>query len=275
MPEPTVVATAVPKVKAATKLKNAAQMTALPGLSTRVDTTVAIEFAASWKPLMKSKVSATRISATTASVVTVIDRSGVLHDDPLEDVGDVLAAVGGLFEEVQDLLPLDDFDRVLLFREEGADGRLKGAVRLVLEAVDLDRPLRDAFAAFERLDRVDDLLGGIEDDARQLARPRTNALDVVQADDRRRRVDRVHDVVERARERVDVLAVERRDERAVQALNDLVGQEVALVLDFLDLVGLVPDRARRLEHVQQQPRAVPDLLGERVEVVVEPRFSRD
>ena len=47
MPEPTVLATAVPKVKAATKLKNAAQMTALPGDRTRVETTVAIEFAAS------------------------------------------------------------------------------------------------------------------------------------------------------------------------------------------------------------------------------------
>ena len=52
MPEPTVLATAVPKVKAATKLKKAAQMTALPGDSTRVDTTVAIELAASWNPLM-------------------------------------------------------------------------------------------------------------------------------------------------------------------------------------------------------------------------------
>ena len=52
IPEPTVFATAVPKVNAATKLKNAAQMTALPGDSTRVDTTVAIELAASWKPLM-------------------------------------------------------------------------------------------------------------------------------------------------------------------------------------------------------------------------------
>jgi hypothetical protein len=46
-PFPTVFATAVPKVKAATKLKNAAQITALPGVRTRVDTTVAIELAAS------------------------------------------------------------------------------------------------------------------------------------------------------------------------------------------------------------------------------------
>ena len=52
MPEPTVFATAVPKIAAAAKLKNAAHSTAWPGDSTRVDTTVAIELAASWKPLM-------------------------------------------------------------------------------------------------------------------------------------------------------------------------------------------------------------------------------
>ena len=47
MPEPTVLATAVPNPNAATKLKKAAQITALPGVRTRVDTTVAIELAAS------------------------------------------------------------------------------------------------------------------------------------------------------------------------------------------------------------------------------------
>ena len=47
IPLPTVLATAVPNPNAATKLKNAAQTTALPGDSTRVDTTVAMEFAAS------------------------------------------------------------------------------------------------------------------------------------------------------------------------------------------------------------------------------------
>ena len=47
IPAPTVLATAVPNPNAATKLKNAAQTTAFPGVSTRVETTVAIEFAAS------------------------------------------------------------------------------------------------------------------------------------------------------------------------------------------------------------------------------------
>jgi hypothetical protein len=46
-PEPTVLATAVPKVNAAMKLNTAAQITACPGDRTRVETTVAIELAAS------------------------------------------------------------------------------------------------------------------------------------------------------------------------------------------------------------------------------------
>lgn len=59
IPLPSVFATAVPTTKSAAKLKNAAQNTAFTGLSTRVPTTVAIEFAESWKPLMKSKANAT------------------------------------------------------------------------------------------------------------------------------------------------------------------------------------------------------------------------
>jgi hypothetical protein len=54
IPFPTVVATCNPKIRNAIKLKNAAQTTATLGVNTCVDTTVAIEFAASWKPLMKS-----------------------------------------------------------------------------------------------------------------------------------------------------------------------------------------------------------------------------
>ena len=58
-------ATSSPEVNAAVKLKNAAQTTAAPGLRTRVPTIVAIEFAESWKPLMKSNTKAIRTIATT------------------------------------------------------------------------------------------------------------------------------------------------------------------------------------------------------------------
>ena len=46
--------------------------------------------------------------------------SAVLDDDAFDDVGDVLAAIGGLLEEIERLLPLDDDDRIGLLVEEAA-----------------------------------------------------------------------------------------------------------------------------------------------------------
>jgi hypothetical protein len=50
-----VLATAVPKTKAAMKFQKAAQATARKGVSTRVETTVAMELAASCQPFENSK----------------------------------------------------------------------------------------------------------------------------------------------------------------------------------------------------------------------------
>ncbi len=60
-PVPMVWATAVPKMRKAMKLKKAAQMTACLGLRTRVETTVATELAASWRPFVKSKARAMKM----------------------------------------------------------------------------------------------------------------------------------------------------------------------------------------------------------------------
>ena len=68
MPVPIVAATCSPKNKKATKLKNAAHTTAHRGESTRVETTVAIELAASWNPLTKSNTSATTTTVATRSI---------------------------------------------------------------------------------------------------------------------------------------------------------------------------------------------------------------
>src|SRR4029453_5636331 len=111
MPLPTVAATLRWKSRKAMKLKNAAQRTAACGLSTRVETTVATELAASWKPLRKSKTRArtiraptARVSCENAKVPSCIDskcirppvgrqgrRSRPLDDDPQNHVGNVLA----------------------------------------------------------------------------------------------------------------------------------------------------------------------------------------
>jgi hypothetical protein len=53
------------------KLKNAAQATAFWGESTRVETTVAMELAASWTPFRKSNASATAMMKMSSAVAVV------------------------------------------------------------------------------------------------------------------------------------------------------------------------------------------------------------
>src|SRR5262245_37193472 len=119
MPLPMVLATCVPSTKAAMKLKNAAQTTAFCGDSTRVETTVAIEFAASWKPFRKSKVRAMRMMKTSKPVPGgMISASGVLHHDVADHVRVVLALVARVLQALVDLLPLQDLDGIAAVRPE-------------------------------------------------------------------------------------------------------------------------------------------------------------
>src|SRR4028119_1815713 len=148
-PVATALATAVPP-RIAPKLKTAAQMTAATGDSTRVPTMVAIEFAESWKPLMKSNTKAIR---TIARMYVTTGReasagggvgarartagSGVLERDALERVRHVLALVHRLLELVVQLLPLQDPQRVgaraAVAVEQGAHRVVVQRVALLLE----------------------------------------------------------------------------------------------------------------------------------------------
>src|SRR5206468_4581492 len=99
MPLPTVVATAVPD-SAPTKFSTPAISTARPGESTRVATTVAMAFAVSWKPLMKSNVTpSARISSRTRRSAFRVT-SGILERDVAQNGGDVLGLVGGVLEKL-------------------------------------------------------------------------------------------------------------------------------------------------------------------------------
>src|SRR5882672_4817109 len=65
-----VLATACVPRKNAIKLKKAANITARTGESTRVETTVAMELAASWNPLVKSK---SRAMATIIATIAYVE----------------------------------------------------------------------------------------------------------------------------------------------------------------------------------------------------------
>ena len=79
-------------------------MTAWLGRSARVETEVAIALAVSWKPLVKSNVTA----MTTVTSSRTWSWSGILDRDSLQPVGDLLALVHRVLEEVVDVLPLEE-----------------------------------------------------------------------------------------------------------------------------------------------------------------------
>src|SRR6476619_3327141 len=76
--------------------------------------------------------------------------SAVLDDDALENVRDVLAAIGSALEKVERFFPLDDAQRIAFFVEPAHDRLVVDAVRFVFEGVELDRVDDDAPALFRR-----------------------------------------------------------------------------------------------------------------------------
>src|SRR4029079_2451407 len=129
-------ATLVPNTRKAMKLNAAAHTTAKPGVSTRVATTVAMEFAASWKPLTKSKPSATAMT-TTSSRFSMPVRSAVLGRDGGDDVAHLLEGVEGALERLDDVLPAQHRERLELTGEEASERPAVEVVAPGLQLVDL------------------------------------------------------------------------------------------------------------------------------------------
>src|SRR3989454_2500743 len=142
-----------------TKFPNAAMATAFVGVRTFVATIVAIAFAASWNPLKKSNEKTTRIATMMIAERSAMpspclraslrpaardpDASLILRHNVAQHIGDILAVVRGLLEDLRDLLELDDRHGILL-TEERRDRVVHEVVGDVLEAVDLDGDPLDA-----------------------------------------------------------------------------------------------------------------------------------
>src|SRR3712207_2147513 len=89
---------------APTRLRMADKPTARRGGNARVPIAVPTAFAVSWKPLVKSKKSATATVSASRSVCA----SGILGGDALQHVGHSFAAVEGILQEAVQVLELDD-----------------------------------------------------------------------------------------------------------------------------------------------------------------------
>jgi hypothetical protein len=185
----------------------------------------------------------------------------VLDHDAFEEVPDVFTPVGGRLQEVEDLLPFDHDDRVALLVEERDDGVLVDAIGFTLELVDARRELEHAVAFLERCQRFGDPVGRLAHDIGEPPRARPYLRDLVEPHDGRRRIDCVHHVVERDRERVNVFTIERGDEGAVEAIDDRARASIADVLDVLDLAGLGHVWRGGGQHLLERARAAANLFG--------------
>src|SRR4051794_8191312 len=174
IPPPIAFATATLPVNSAAKLNVAAQNTAASGLSTRVPTMVAMEFAESWKPLLKSKMKAIAMIATTYQTTG----SGVLDGDAVHRVGDAHAQIDRDLERLVHFLPSDHFDRIRRPGEQRTDGVVIDRVPFLLQPLDLGRLLRHLRRRLDRLDRGRDVVRRRADDVRHPLRRLAHLVDV-------------------------------------------------------------------------------------------------
>jgi hypothetical protein len=104
-----------------------------------------------------------------------------------------------------------------------------------------------------------DLARCLQEHVRQALGLLHRRLDLVQAEVVGDLVDEVDDVVERADEGEDVLAVDRRDERLVEVLVDVVGDPVAFLLADDDVASEVGAIGVVGEHLVEQIGAADDV----------------
>src|SRR5262245_29831744 len=302
MPIPTVCATCAPNTRKATKLKNAAHTTACCGRSTRVDTTVAIEFAASCKPLRKSNASATVTSAirTGKASTTVFmgnrptapSRAAAAHDphcwgwlhvldhDPADLVADVVETVDHLLEMVVDL----DADEER-HRARRLIGQIEfvqpGVVQLVGAALDLRKLLADLAETAgigihlgQKRHRLTHEGRAEDDRVRHLLLLRCERALVEQHDGLGGLQHLVDGVIHRGNEILDAAAVERGDEAAADRDQHFAGDIVGVVLAIYHHLVLARNGVAALQHVAQRLGAGGDgigMAGEQIEEALVPR----
>src|SRR5829696_2645431 len=251
------------EMNAPTKFRIAAYPTAIRGGIARVEIDVATTFAVSWKPFVKSKMSAVATTITTMISLPMLGcrllALGVLDDDAFEDVRHMLRGVDRLLQALEDVLPTDHNHGVDPIVEQGCDGFADDAVPVVLEAVDLNGVVSDDLEPAQPGHRLCDLAPrGVQNPSEVLGL-RHRRLDLVEPEVVGNLLGVVHDVVERGRQRVDVLTVNRRDEHLIEPLDDVVRDPVAVLLADQDLPRELVALGVLLEQFLEQPGRAQDV----------------
>src|SRR4249919_1719454 len=235
-PEEIVLATAVPQ-NAPIRLVAAAITTACIGVSTLVATTVAMELAVSWKPLMNSNTNA--VAMTSRSRVSTAGSSGVLQYDLVHHVAGIAAAVDGFFQQFEQVLEDQVAHRIGFARigfaielEDQAVGFGFDRLHLVVEGL----AGVDVHALAQQADHLfDHFAGALEHHG---ARGEIDFAEALGSEHVAlgEFLDDLRNLVQGARQRIDVFAFKRGDEGVDQLLADLRGQGLFALACQLELL---------------------------------------
>jgi hypothetical protein len=119
--------------------------------------------------------------------------------------------VDRILERLEDVLPADHLDGIHMALEEAGDRLPKKAVRLVFERLHMDEVALGVPQAPQLCEGPGKVLGGLDEEPALLERLLHRTVDFVEREEVGRVLDEVDDVVDRLRELVDVLPVERGD----------------------------------------------------------------
>ncbi len=232
----------------------AASVTAARGERARVETEVATAFAVSWKPLVKSKNSATTTTTTSST-----------PHQPLRNALSSTCAADSHASMAFSSCSWMSFQRIttsasVLPAKSARDGLAQQRVACVLERVHLDEIRARGGGVVHALDRLRERAARVAHDHGLGRRRLGDVADAVHDHLARGLVDVIADVVEASRQRVQVLAVVRDDEGVVEQPYELMGQLVADGLELADALGDGKAAGEPREELDQQ-------LGDLDEVV--------
>src|SRR5213593_2082842 len=204
------------------------------------------------------------------------------EEDPVtiikfKEITEVLEQATDHCEDLPDLLDLVDRYGILLM-EELRDRVVHEVVGDVLEAVDLDGDPLDPIRLLHVANHPDGLPQeprSVFDHISELHHRLGRTINFVEADPARGRLDHVEDIVELGGEGLDVLPVDRRDERLVQFLVNPMDDLVAVVLHVLDPSALHRHVAELVQQVRQGDRTLVDRGGELLEKIEKLALLRD
>src|SRR5438132_4868683 len=175
-------------------------------------------------------------------------------DDFRDDLGNSPAGINRLLQPTVQLAHLDERQQVGRVGEQLGFGVAVDAIGLVLQAADLaqaDIQLVQVLHLPAELDRLDHVLGALMDDLSHLDHLRRGFLDAKGGEAVGGLLHVVQHIVEGGRQRVDILAVERSDEAAVEGLDDALDNEIAGVLGVLELIRSLLQLVEGRYHVQE------------------------